>query len=123
MCLNLGCCDTLPVANPHRRCRRWRRARVRQRCLVVSIKAHGRKNMRNYLFATCVSAVALCAAGAAYADDPLIAMQKDAKQWITPRADYAATGYSALNQINTQNVGKIAPGRSRPACFAATRAL
>jgi len=66
--------------------------------------------MRKYLLAACFSAAALCAASYAYAeDDPLLAMQKDPKQWVTPRANYSATGYSTLNQINTSNVGKLAP--------------
>ncbi|HXT09401.1 MAG TPA: lanthanide-dependent methanol dehydrogenase XoxF5 [Roseiarcus sp.] len=66
--------------------------------------------MRKYLLATCLSAAAFCAASFAYAaDDPLLAMQQDAKQWVTPRANYAATAYSTLNQITTANVGKLAP--------------
>ena len=65
--------------------------------------------MRKYLLATCLSAAALCASSYAYADDEQAMMQKDAKQWTTQRGDYAATGYSELNQITAANVAKIVP--------------
>src|SRR5580698_7514865 len=65
--------------------------------------------MRKYLLATCISAVALCGAGYAYADDEQVTLQKDAKQWTTQRGNYAATGYSELKEITTANVSKLAP--------------
>ena len=52
--------------------------------------------MRKHLLATCLSAVALCSAGYAYADDEQATLQKDAKQWTTQRGNYAATAYSEL---------------------------
>src|SRR5438445_303581 len=44
---------------------------------------------------------------AAYANDELLKLQKDPGQWVMQRKDYAATGYSDLNQITADNVKKL----------------
>ncbi len=48
-------------------------------------------------------------AAAAGASDELLTLQKDAKQWVMPTGDYANLRHSALKQITTENVGKLAP--------------
>ena len=45
----------------------------------------------------------------ASANESLIKMEGDAKQWVMPSGDYANTRYSKLKQITSQNVGKLAP--------------
>ena len=42
----------------------------------------------------------------AYANDELLKLQKDPGQWVMQRKNYAATGYSELNQITADNVKK-----------------
>jgi lanthanide-dependent methanol dehydrogenase len=48
-------------------------------------------------------------AGAARANDQLIGMSKDPNQWVMPAGDYANTRYSALDQINVDNVKNLRP--------------
>ncbi|HEX6958322.1 MAG TPA: lanthanide-dependent methanol dehydrogenase XoxF5 [Ferrovibrio sp.] len=55
---------------------------------------------------TVASAVSLWAVGA-QANDDLIKMEKDAKQWVMPLGNYAGNRYSSLNQINKTNVNKL----------------
>lgn len=43
----------------------------------------------------------------ACANDDLNAMSHDDRNWVMAPKDYANTRYSGLNQINTQNVGKL----------------
>src|SRR5438128_9336771 len=43
----------------------------------------------------------------AYANDELLKLQQDPGQWVMQRKNYAATGYSDLNQITTDNVKKL----------------
>ena len=62
--------------------------------------------MHKLLLSTSVAVLAL--AGAAKADD-LQTLQKDPKQWVMPTGDYANLRHSALKQITTENVGKLAP--------------
>ncbi len=64
--------------------------------------------MHKLLLSTSVGAFALLSFGAANADE-LVTLQKDPKQWALPTGDYANTRYSSLKQINTENVGKLAP--------------
>ncbi|CCJ06814.1 PQQ-dependent dehydrogenase, methanol/ethanol family [Methylocystis sp. SC2] len=64
------------------------------------------KLMHKLLLSTSVAVLAL--AGAAKADD-LQTLQKDPKQWVMPTGDYANLRHSALKQITTENVGKLAP--------------
>lgn len=49
-----------------------------------------------------IAAIAL--GGAASANEGLMKMEKDPKQWVTPLGNYAAWRYSTLDQINKQNV-------------------
>ncbi|HXY58842.1 MAG TPA: PQQ-binding-like beta-propeller repeat protein, partial [Methylocystis sp.] len=66
--------------------------------------------MHKLLLSTSVGVLALLAAGAApVAADELEALQKDPKQWALPTGDYANHRYSALKQITTENVNKLAP--------------
>ena len=41
------------------------------------------------------------------ANDELIKMSQNPKDWVMPAGDYANTRYSKLNQINAANVGKL----------------
>jgi len=63
--------------------------------------------MRKVLFATCLVAVAAFGVGAANANDELIKMSKNPKDWVMPTGDYANQRYSKLNQITAANVGKL----------------
>ncbi len=63
--------------------------------------------MRKYLLTTCVGAWVAFAAEGANANDELIKMSQNPKDWVMPTGDYANTRYSKLNQINTENVGKL----------------
>jgi lanthanide-dependent methanol dehydrogenase len=63
--------------------------------------------MRKYLLTTCVGALAVFAAGGANANDELIKMSQNPKDWVMPTGDYANTRYSKLKQINSGNVGKL----------------
>jgi lanthanide-dependent methanol dehydrogenase len=63
--------------------------------------------MRKVLIATCLGSVAALTAGAAIANDELIKMSQNPKDWVQPAGDYANTRYSKLNQITAANVGKL----------------
>jgi len=63
--------------------------------------------MRNFLLTTCFGAVAALTAGAAYANDELIKMSQNPKDWVMPTGNYANHRYSQLKQITPQNVGKL----------------
>lgn len=65
---------------------------------MPTIHVHSRK-----LSAALVLVLALPAI-AAMANDQLIKMSKDPKQWVMPTGDYTGQRYSALDQINTGNV-------------------
>ena len=39
-----------------------------------------------------------------HANDELLQLQKDPSQWVMQRKNYAATGYTELNQITAENV-------------------
>ncbi|MGQ0444923.1 MAG: lanthanide-dependent methanol dehydrogenase XoxF5 [Beijerinckiaceae bacterium] len=65
--------------------------------------------MRKFLLMSCVGAAALFANGAAFANDELIQLSKDPKQWVMPTGDYANRRYSKLDQINSDNVKRLAP--------------
>ncbi len=60
-----------------------------------------------YLIVGLFAGVASLAAGAANANPDLSKMEKDAKNWVMPTGNYANHRYSALDQINAQNVGKL----------------
>ena len=63
--------------------------------------------MRNFVATTCIGAAAVFAAGAASANDQLIKMSQNPKDWVMPAGTYDNQRYSKLNQINAQNVGKL----------------
>ncbi|MCP3464783.1 MULTISPECIES: lanthanide-dependent methanol dehydrogenase XoxF5 [unclassified Bradyrhizobium] len=63
--------------------------------------------MRKVLLATFLGSAAALAAGSASANDELIKMSQNPKDWVMPTGDYANSRYSKLNQINAQNVGKL----------------
>jgi PQQ-dependent dehydrogenase (methanol/ethanol family) len=65
--------------------------------------------MRKLTLMSCVAAAALLANGAAFANDELIRLSKDPKQWALPTGDYANRRYSELDQINSENVRTLAP--------------
>jgi lanthanide-dependent methanol dehydrogenase len=43
----------------------------------------------------------------AAANDELLKLQEDPKQWVMPLGNYSSTRYSGLDQINRDNVGKL----------------
>src|SRR5690242_20071628 len=63
--------------------------------------------MRSYLLASCMGAVALLACGAANANDDLMKLSQNPKDWAMPTGDYQNQRYSKLNQITADNVGKL----------------
>jgi PQQ-dependent dehydrogenase (methanol/ethanol family) len=63
--------------------------------------------MRKVLSAACLGAMATFVVGIAYANEELIKMSQNPKDWVQPAGDYANTRYSKLNQINASNVGKL----------------
>jgi PQQ-dependent dehydrogenase (methanol/ethanol family) len=63
--------------------------------------------MRNVLIASCLGSAAAFAASGAVANDELIKMAQNPKDWVMPAGDYANTRYSKLNQITAANVGKL----------------
>ena len=65
--------------------------------------------MRKFLLMSCVAAAALLANGAAFANDELIQLSKDPKQWVMPTGDYANHRFSKLDQINSDNVKRLVP--------------
>src|SRR5271166_3471551 len=71
-----------------------------------------RKYMRNYLLMSCVAATALLASGAAFANEDLMALQKNAKNWALPTGDYSNHRFSELNQITNKNVKDLVPAWS-----------
>ena len=65
--------------------------------------------MRKFLLMSCVGAAALLANGAAFANDDLIRLSKDPKQWVMPTGDYANRRFSKLDQITSDNVKRLVP--------------
>jgi PQQ-dependent dehydrogenase (methanol/ethanol family) len=63
--------------------------------------------MPKSLLSTCLGAAAVLAAGSTYANDELMKMSQNPKDWVMPTGDYANQRYSKLNQINAQNVGRL----------------
>ena len=61
--------------------------------------------MRKELLATFLGSVAALTTGGAWANDELIKMSQNPKDWVMPAGDYANTRYSKLNQINGGIVG------------------
>ena len=63
--------------------------------------------MPKFPLASCLGALAFLAAGAAQANDDLIKMAKNPKDWVMPSGDYANQRYSELKQITAQNVRNL----------------
>jgi len=63
--------------------------------------------MRKLLISTALSTAAVMVAGSVYANDELIKLSQDAKQWVMPTGNYANTRHSTLKQITADNVGKL----------------
>jgi glucose dehydrogenase len=63
--------------------------------------------MRKLLRATGLGAMAVFAAGSAWANDEVNRMSQNPAEWAMPAGDYANTRYSKLKQINASNVGKL----------------
>jgi lanthanide-dependent methanol dehydrogenase len=63
--------------------------------------------MRKFLLTTCLSSAVLIAAVPAQANDELIKMSQNPKEWVMPTGNYENHRYSKLNQITAQNVGKL----------------
>jgi lanthanide-dependent methanol dehydrogenase len=59
--------------------------------------------MRNVLLTTCLGAIAAFATGAAHANDELIRMSQNPKDWVMPTGNYANHRYSQLKQITAEN--------------------
>ncbi len=68
--------------------------------------------MHKLLLSTSVAVLALAAVGVAKAEDALLTLQKDPKQWVSPTGDYANLRYSTLKEINTTNVRRLVPAWS-----------
>ncbi len=63
--------------------------------------------MRKVLLSTaCLMAIGAYSAPAS-ANDELIKLEKDPKQWVMPTGNYANHRFSTLNQINRDNVGNL----------------
>jgi PQQ-dependent dehydrogenase (methanol/ethanol family) len=67
--------------------------------------------MRNLLLsaAVCLSAMTAVMSVTVKANDELIKMSENPKDWVMQTGDYANQRYSKLNQITAENVGKIQP--------------
>ena len=63
--------------------------------------------MRNFFLTTCLTTAVLVVAGAAQANDELLRMSQNPKDWVMPTGNYANQRYSQLKQITAQNVGKL----------------
>jgi PQQ-dependent dehydrogenase (methanol/ethanol family) len=63
--------------------------------------------MRKMLFATCLGVMAAFGAGAVNANEELIKMSQNPKDWVMPTGNYANHRYSQLKQITAANVGKL----------------
>ena len=63
--------------------------------------------MRRLLISICLSAAVILAGGPTQANDELMKMSQNPKDWVMPTGDYANQRYSKLNQINAQNVGRL----------------
>jgi alcohol dehydrogenase (cytochrome c) len=65
--------------------------------------------MHKLLLSASVGVLALASVSVAKAEDALLTLQKDPKQWVSPTGDYANLRYSTLKEINTTNVHKLVP--------------
>src|ERR1700736_5120147 len=63
--------------------------------------------MHKMLFATCLGVMAAFGAGAVNANEELIKMSQNPKDWVMPTGNYANHRYSQLKQITADNAGKL----------------
>src|SRR4249920_2205933 len=68
----------------------------------------GGREMRRVIFATTLLG-ATAVLGPAVANDALMKLMQDPKQWVIQTSDYANTRFSKLTQITKDNVGKLQP--------------
>jgi lanthanide-dependent methanol dehydrogenase len=67
----------------------------------------GRIPMHKFLLSICLGSVVVLAADPSHANDELIKMSQNPKDWVMPTGDYANQRYSQLRQITAQNVGRL----------------
>jgi PQQ-dependent dehydrogenase (methanol/ethanol family) len=65
--------------------------------------------MRKLLLMSCVGTAALLAGGAAFANEELLKLSQNPKDWVMPRGDYNSQAFSKLKQITPENVKTLAP--------------
>ena len=63
--------------------------------------------MRHFLLTTCLGTAAAMVVGAASANEELLRLQQDPKQWVMQTGNYANHRYSPLKQITAENVGRL----------------
>ncbi|WP_321342193.1 methanol/ethanol family PQQ-dependent dehydrogenase [Breoghania sp.] len=63
--------------------------------------------MQRFTFLAAASLAAVTVTSFAHANDELVEMQKDPKNWVMQLGDYASTRYSSLDQITADNVGNL----------------
>ena len=63
--------------------------------------------MRHFFPKICFSAAAVLAVGAANANEELMKMSQNPKDWVMPTGNYANHRYSQLNQITSENAAKL----------------
>src|SRR5262249_15843266 len=68
--------------------------------------------MRNLLVTTCLGAAAVFAAGTASANDELINMSKNPKDWVMPAGAYDKPRHLKLKQKKGQKIGKHEAART-----------
>jgi len=65
--------------------------------------------MRKLLLLSCVGVGAMLASGAAFANEELIKMQQNPKDWVMPNGNYSAWRHTELKQITPENVKNLVP--------------
>ncbi len=63
--------------------------------------------MQRFTFLAAASLAAVTVTSFAHANDELVEMQKNPKNWVMQLGDYASTRYSSLDQITADNVGNL----------------
>ena len=63
--------------------------------------------MRHFFPKLCFGAAGVLAVGAANANEELIKMSQNPKDWVMPTGNYANHRYSLLNQITSENAAKL----------------
>ena len=65
--------------------------------------------MSRHLLFSCVGFAALMAASPVFANEDLMKMSQNPKDWVIPAGNYASQRYTALKQINAENVKNLTP--------------